>query len=153
MCGRYSLIIADLGELARRFEFDGNWLTFDSSYNIAPTQEVLTVVGGESRRDGYMRWGLIPFVGQGPIHRKPYDQRAGGDGRREARLSHCSETTADAWCSPTASTSGRSPVPAGGPCGSSCGQKSLSPLPDSGRRGGTRRAKVVPSCTMHHDRG
>ena len=59
MCGRYSLI-ADLGELARRFEFDGDWLVFESSYNIAPTQEVLTVVGGEFRRGGYMRWGLIP---------------------------------------------------------------------------------------------
>ncbi len=59
MCGRYSLI-ADLGELARRFEFDGNWLTFDAAYNVAPTREVLTVVGGETRRAGYMRWGLIP---------------------------------------------------------------------------------------------
>ena len=59
MCGRYSLI-ADLGELARRFEFDGDWLTFESAYNIAPTQEVLTIVGGETRRGGYMRWGLIP---------------------------------------------------------------------------------------------
>ena len=59
MCGRYSLI-ADLGELARQFEFDGDWLTFESAYNIAPTQEVLTVVGGESRRGGFMRWGLIP---------------------------------------------------------------------------------------------
>ena len=65
MCGRYSLI-ADLGELARRFEFDGDWLTFDSSYNIAPTQEVLTVVGGESRRAGYMRWGLIPSWAKDP---------------------------------------------------------------------------------------
>ena len=59
MCGRYSLI-ADLGELVRRFEFDGDWLAFESSFNIAPTQEVLTVVGGEPRRGGYMRWGLIP---------------------------------------------------------------------------------------------
>ena len=59
MCGRYSLI-ADLGELARQFEFDGDWLTFESAYNIAPTQEVLTVVGGETRRGGLMRWGLIP---------------------------------------------------------------------------------------------
>ena len=59
MCGRYSLI-ADLGELARRFEFDGDWLKFESAYNIAPTQEVLTVVGGETRRGGFMRWGLIP---------------------------------------------------------------------------------------------
>ncbi len=59
MCGRYSLI-ADLGELARRFEFEGDWLEFESSYNVAPTHDVLTVVGGEARRAGYMRWGLIP---------------------------------------------------------------------------------------------
>ncbi|MCY4528644.1 MAG: SOS response-associated peptidase [Chloroflexi bacterium] len=59
MCGRYSLI-ADLGELARRFEFDGDWDAFERRYNIAPTQNVLTVVGGESRRGGYMRWGLKP---------------------------------------------------------------------------------------------
>ena len=60
MCGRYSLI-ADLGELARRFEFDGDWLAFESAYNIAPTQDVLTVVGGETRRGGFMRWGLVPW--------------------------------------------------------------------------------------------
>ena len=59
MCGRYSLI-ADLGELARRFEFEGDWLEFESSYNVAPTHNVLTVVGSEARRAGYMRWGLIP---------------------------------------------------------------------------------------------
>ena len=59
MCGRYSLI-ADLGELARRYEFDGDWDAFERRYNIAPTQEVLTVVGGEKRRGGFMRWGLIP---------------------------------------------------------------------------------------------
>ena len=60
MCGRYSLV-ADLGELARRFEFDGDWLSFESAYNIAPTQDVLTVVGGETRRGGFMRWGLVPW--------------------------------------------------------------------------------------------
>ena len=59
MCGRNSLI-ADLGELAQRFGFEGDWLTFDSAYNVAPTQGVLTVVGGESRRGEFMRWGLIP---------------------------------------------------------------------------------------------
>ena len=59
MCGRYSLT-ADLGELAGRFEFDGDWDAFDKRYNIAPTQEVLTVVGGQTRRAGFMRWGLIP---------------------------------------------------------------------------------------------
>ncbi len=59
MCGRYSLI-ADLGVLARRFEFEGDWLEFEASYNVAPTQNALTVVGGEERRAGFMRWGLIP---------------------------------------------------------------------------------------------
>ena len=51
MCGRYSLT-ADLGELALRFEFDGDRLTFEPAYNVAPTQEVLTVVGCEARRGG-----------------------------------------------------------------------------------------------------
>ena len=59
MCGRFSLI-ADIGELARRFEFDGDWDAFDARHNIAPTQSVLTVVGGQDRRAGFMRWGLIP---------------------------------------------------------------------------------------------
>lgn len=58
MCGRFSLTV-DLGELAGRFEFDGDWDAFERRYNIAPTQNVLTVVGGP-RRGGYMRWGLIP---------------------------------------------------------------------------------------------
>ena len=50
MCGRYSLI-ADLGELARRFEFDGRHLSLEAAYNIAPTQEVLTVrEDGEGRQ-------------------------------------------------------------------------------------------------------
>ncbi len=65
MCGRYSLI-ADLGDLAKRFEFDGDWLTFDAKYNVAPTQEVLTVVGGDERRAGFMRWGLIPHWARDP---------------------------------------------------------------------------------------
>ena len=60
MCGRYSLI-ADLGELAKRYEFDGDGLALKPAYNVAPTQDVLTVVGGEARRGGFMRWGLIPW--------------------------------------------------------------------------------------------
>lgn len=59
MCGRYSLT-ADIGELARRFGFDGDHVDLEPRYNIAPTQGVLTVVGGENRRGGLMRWGLIP---------------------------------------------------------------------------------------------
>ena len=49
MCGRYSLT-TDLGALALRFEFDGQRLTLEPAYNVAPTQDVLTVVGGETRR-------------------------------------------------------------------------------------------------------
>ena len=59
MCGRYSLI-ADIGELAERFEFDGDGLGHTPSYNIAPTQMALTVTNGGGRSASYMRWGLIP---------------------------------------------------------------------------------------------
>ncbi len=60
MCGRYNLI-SNLTVLGERFQFDATQLTLESAYNVAPTQDVLTVVGGESRRAGFMRWGLIPF--------------------------------------------------------------------------------------------
>ncbi len=59
MCGRYSLT-ADPEELARRFEFAGDWKHLKPRYNVAPTQQVLAVVGGDERRGGLMRWGLIP---------------------------------------------------------------------------------------------
>ena len=65
MCGRYSLI-ADIGQLAGRFEFDGDWDRFEAKYNVAPTQEVLTVVGGGPRHGGFMRWGLIPHWAKDP---------------------------------------------------------------------------------------
>ena len=65
MCGRYSLI-ADLGALAQRFAFDARQLSFEVSYNVAPTQQVLTVVGGDQRRGGFMRWGLIPHWAKDP---------------------------------------------------------------------------------------
>ncbi|MYA01837.1 MAG: SOS response-associated peptidase [Chloroflexi bacterium] len=59
MCGRYSLT-ADPEELARRFEFAGDWKHLAPRFNVAPTQQVLAVVGGDERRAGLMRWGLIP---------------------------------------------------------------------------------------------
>ena len=65
MCGRYSLI-GNIGELQDRFDFDGEGLEYAPRFNIAPTQEVLTVVGGEPRRVGYMRWGLIPSWAKDP---------------------------------------------------------------------------------------
>ena len=60
MCGRYTLI-ADLGDLAQRFEFDGSDFSYDPGYNIAPTESVLTVRNVEGREAAFMRWGLIPF--------------------------------------------------------------------------------------------
>ncbi len=68
VCGRYSLI-ADLGDLAQRFEFDGDWDAFERSYNIAPTQQVLTVrerAEGEGRQAQFMRWGLVPSWAKDP---------------------------------------------------------------------------------------
>ena len=59
MCGRYSLI-AYIGELQERFDFDGSELTHAPRYNIAPTQMALAVTNGGRRRGSYMRWGLIP---------------------------------------------------------------------------------------------
>ena len=59
MCGRYSLI-ADIGELRERFDFDGSELTHAPRYNIAPTQMALAVTNGSERRGSYMHWGLIP---------------------------------------------------------------------------------------------
>ena len=59
MCGRYSLI-TDIGQLALRFGFDAYGLEQPPRYNVAPTQPVLAVRGGERRLASYMRWGLLP---------------------------------------------------------------------------------------------
>ena len=59
MCGRYSLK-ADIAQLALRFEFAADEVTYESAYNIAPTQQVLTVTNDGERRAEHMRWGLIP---------------------------------------------------------------------------------------------
>ena len=59
MCGRYSLI-ADINELEERFGFVSGGLTHVPNYNVAPTQNVLTVVNREEREATHMRWGLIP---------------------------------------------------------------------------------------------
>ena len=76
MCGRYSLT-ASLQELAQRFEFDSEPEGFVSRYNVSPTQQVLTVVGGEARKAGFMRWGLIPsWSKDGPSSRPLINARA-----------------------------------------------------------------------------
>ncbi|MBI2855805.1 MAG: SOS response-associated peptidase [Chloroflexi bacterium] len=60
MCGRYSLA-TDVGSLEERFGFEGPDLPHQPRFNIAPSQEVLTVISdGSWKRAGLMRWGLIP---------------------------------------------------------------------------------------------
>ena len=45
MCGRYNLI-SNLTVLGERFGFDPSQLTLEAAYNVAPTQNGLTVIGG-----------------------------------------------------------------------------------------------------------
>src|ERR1700752_391487 len=61
MCGRYTLH-TEKEALAERFEFDPEALAeLPARYNIAPTQNVLTVVAPEGKRAPFlMRWGLVP---------------------------------------------------------------------------------------------
>ena len=73
MCGRY-ISMADPGDLAQRFEFDGSDFSYDPGYNIAPTESVLTVRNMEGREAAFMRWSLIPFRAKDP-NRGPDDQR------------------------------------------------------------------------------
>ncbi len=64
MCGRYTLI-ADLGELAERFDFAIPDLDLRPRYNISPSQDVLAVVSNRagSREAAVLQWGLIPPCG------------------------------------------------------------------------------------------
>lgn len=60
MCGRYSLT-SDLGDLGERFSFEPPNLDHKPRYNIAPTQQILTVTHNGSKNEAStMRWGLIP---------------------------------------------------------------------------------------------
>ena len=66
MCGRFSLT-PDLDKLQLRFGFKAADLSYTPRYNVAPTQEVLTVTGdGEEDVAQFMKWGLIPFWAKDP---------------------------------------------------------------------------------------
>lgn len=60
MCGRFTLT-TKLDNLQARFGIDTEDLEVMPKYNIAPTQDVLTVVNRGQVRAQMMRWGLIPF--------------------------------------------------------------------------------------------
>ena len=59
MCGRYTLI-SNISELQGRFGFVMEPAEVKPRFNIAPTQQVLTVVNEGERRSELMRWGLVP---------------------------------------------------------------------------------------------
>jgi putative SOS response-associated peptidase YedK len=66
MCGRFSLI-PDLDALQLRFQFQEAGLSHHPRYNIAPSQEVLTVIKeGVRNHAQFMKWGLIPSWARDP---------------------------------------------------------------------------------------
>jgi len=60
MCGRYTLE-SDMEFLQQRFKFAISDPDYKPRYNIAPTQDVLTVTNDGERHAQFMRWGLVPF--------------------------------------------------------------------------------------------
>ncbi len=69
MCGRFTLS-TNMDDLQERFDFEARDLVFRASYNVAPTQQVLAVLGsaddGGKNQPEIMRWGLIPFWAKDP---------------------------------------------------------------------------------------
>ncbi|MGE5370574.1 MAG: SOS response-associated peptidase [Solirubrobacterales bacterium] len=69
MCGRYTLIINDLGEVESRFIVNRRAaLEWQPRYNIAPTQTLPVVTANPDGGNALlpMRWGLIPFWSKDP---------------------------------------------------------------------------------------
>lgn len=81
MCGRFTLH-TPIHELVERFgplDFESS---YTPSYNIAPTQSVLTIIPGEKNPRAFpMRWGLVP----------PWQGQRGGKPLINARLETLSE--------------------------------------------------------------
>jgi putative SOS response-associated peptidase YedK len=66
MCGRYTLK-TPVSELAERFEIEDSPSSITPSYNIAPTQQVATVLAENGKRKLEMlHWGLIPSWAKDP---------------------------------------------------------------------------------------
>lgn len=81
MCGRFTLHTS-IDELVERFGVLDFAFSYTPSYNIAPTQPVLTVVAGEKSPEArYMRWGLVP----------PWQQKSPSRPLINARLETVSE--------------------------------------------------------------
>jgi putative SOS response-associated peptidase YedK len=60
MCGRFTLSATPAG-LIEEFTITDAPVEYSPRYNIAPSQDILSIVNGEHLRFEYFRWGLIPF--------------------------------------------------------------------------------------------
>ena len=64
MCGRY--VSPDVAEAERYFLVHVMRWKFESSFNVAPTQQVPVVRMADGKREGVtLRWGLVPFFAKG----------------------------------------------------------------------------------------
>lgn len=61
LCGRFTLLENQI-KIRERFNIVNEIEQMIPRYNIAPSEQVFTVIfDGENRRGGYVRWGLVPF--------------------------------------------------------------------------------------------
>ncbi|WP_026689594.1 SOS response-associated peptidase [Alteribacter aurantiacus] len=68
MCGRFTLY-ADPDFLKEQFDLENEEVLkeIEPRYNIAPSQDILTIVRGKKQnRAGYMKWGLVPSWAKDP---------------------------------------------------------------------------------------
>jgi putative SOS response-associated peptidase YedK len=65
MCGRYTLHHKPV-EIEERFEIDLEGDEFGARYNIAPSQNVLTVRQKDAREVAFCKWGLVPYWAKDP---------------------------------------------------------------------------------------
>jgi putative SOS response-associated peptidase YedK len=65
MCGRYTLHHKPV-EIEERFEIDLEGDEFGARYNIAPSQNVLTVRKKDAREVAFCKWGLVPYWAKDP---------------------------------------------------------------------------------------
>jgi putative SOS response-associated peptidase YedK len=64
MCGRYRLVSNE--NLAARFDAQPEQLPLIPRSNVAPSQSMPVIVGGERQRVVLMRWGLVPAWSKTP---------------------------------------------------------------------------------------
>ncbi|WP_053217213.1 SOS response-associated peptidase [Virgibacillus senegalensis] len=66
MCGRFTLQASEL-QILKEFDLDQQLEGYQSRFNIAPGQQILSIVhNGEDRKAGFLRWGLVPSWAKDP---------------------------------------------------------------------------------------